>query len=93
MANVPTNISPLVIPGDARIAALSAANLGNETWEGQVRVNGAETPAVTIDIINTDTAFTSVSYDLNAGDTLSTYCSGSSISRPQLYVWMVEKEP
>jgi hypothetical protein len=90
---VPTNLAPLVIPGTARIAALSLVTAAAETWTGEVRVNGATTPAVSLSVTGASSAYQAVSYDLNPGDTLATYCNGSSISRPQLYVWLVEREP
>ena len=90
---VPTNLAPLVIPADTRLAALSAATDGVETWDGYVLLNGSLTPLAEINLVAVETGFqTGYNIDLVAGDRLATYCSGSSISKPQLYVWLVGRE-
>lgn len=78
------NITPFILPFNARLTNISAANTGIETWIGEVHTSGTVVTGATISIVATSSAWATYSINFNAGDRVMLYCNGSVISSPRI---------
>jgi predicted TIM-barrel enzyme len=92
VGEISTNISGYVLPNDSTIIAVAATTLGAETWDAEIRINGAVTPTYTLSITAaSQTLDAAANVDLNAGDEVAFYCNGGSIARPNVVAYLVRR--
>lgn len=83
-----TNLGPYVMPYNAQIKGISLSTDGAETWTAIVYINGSPSTAQ-LASGGADSAYTyALSTAVSAGDKISIYCSGSSIRKPAVTVWV-----
>jgi len=79
---IPNNITPLILPFNCTLTAISAATRGNETWVVEVRKSLSLVTGATLSITNTDSGYIEKNIDFDAGDKIGIYCNGNKIDRP-----------
>ena len=86
---VPTNLSGFVLPFDSTIIGIGVETNGSFTWTAEVYSNGGAVPIAQLAVAAASKAYTSaLSVNVNAGDSLSVYCSGTNIDRPSVTVFL-----
>jgi len=84
-----TNIAPYISFYNAYIRAISLYTGTAGTWTAQVRVNGVS--QATLNSTGSQKKYVSgLSVSINAGDEVSVYMSGTSISKPSVNVFIEE---
>jgi hypothetical protein len=84
------NLSPYIVPMNARITHVTAASALAQTWNAEVRVNGVA--VANLSLTNADSAISGlISFDVNAGDKITLYINGTSINRPTINVHFSER--
>jgi len=81
--SVPSNLSPFVLPFDVTLVAISAATNGPENWAVEVKdESGVTYTGATLAVMSDSGYSGSYSIDFSAGDKITVYCNGTSVSRP-----------
>lgn len=97
---VPSNQTPVRIPFDATIVAISASTTDAETWDVEVydgtvaRVGGTPSDAsklAELVISAANSGHTTVSVNVSAGDELAIFARGTGLSRPVATLWLVRR--
>ena len=83
--NVFTDVSPYYVPYDCKAKKITVTTSDNETWSGELYVNGVLSDSISI--ISTDKGGKDIDIDINNGDLISLRCSGTNINRPFMTVW------
>lgn len=84
------NLNGYVVPTNATINYITASTNASATWTPSVYVNGSV--AITLSISAATTGRSGLlSYNVNAGDIITLYINGSSISRPAISVHFYER--
>jgi len=87
--NVPTNVAGFILPFDTTLVGIGVTTLGPFTWITEVYNNGGAIPIAQLPVVAAAQAYTAVlSVALNAGDELSVYCSGTTINRPAVTLFL-----
>lgn len=82
---VPTNLTPLILPFNATLYAISASGAQAQTWQAQVHAALALVPGAVLNIVAATSAFdNALSIDFNQGDRISVFLSGTLIDRPNV---------
>jgi hypothetical protein len=71
----PTNLSGFVVPFNAKMIAVSAAQNGTNNWDAEVRKNGVAAPIATLTLTAVAKAWALVSVDVVAGDEIQMHCT------------------
>jgi len=83
--NLPTNISPIILPFDATLIAVSASGAAAQTWAAEVHLLGSLIAGALVNVTAAQSAFTAaLSIDFDAGDGVQLFCNGTSIDRPNI---------
>jgi hypothetical protein len=85
---VPSNTTPLIVPVDCELTAMTLATSGPETWTLELHENNILVPGATLASGGAQTAvdntYTGITF--LSGAALSLFCNGSSISKPQVII-------
>ena len=79
-----TNVTPIVLPFDATLIAMSAATNGIATWAAEIHIGLVLVVGAALSIVATDSAITTMSVDFNAGDKIQMFNNGNS-DNPSFY--------
>lgn len=83
--NSPMNISPFVLPFNARLVAISASGALAQTWQAQMHRSLALVAGAVLNITASTQGFVSgLAIDCLAGDELAVFLSGTGIQRPMV---------
>lgn len=83
MSDVPMQAAQgFLLPRDATITGLWAKSRSTSAWSVEVRKNGAPITLVAVPISGGSGSDLTLNYDLNAGDVLQIFQSGSAIDHP-----------
>jgi len=83
--NVPTNLSPIILPIDSTLIGMGASGSASQTWQAQVRLGGTLVSGAILNITAATSAFRNdLSIDFDAGDGIQLYCLGTNISYPTI---------
>ena len=87
-----TNLVPFVLPFNATIKAISALASETGTWDAEIHESGTLITGATLSITAALSGY-SASYDIDidAGDQISLYCSGTNINKPLINVFFVRR--
>lgn len=86
---LPSNLSPAIVPFNARIVAISAGTFGNHTWTAEIHSNLSLITGATLSITGASSGYRSdLSINVNAGDRIELYCNGTAIAGPQILVFL-----
>lgn len=92
--NIPSNLAGFTVPFDATIIAISANRNGTgNAWTGEVRVNPSTSAIASISLLGSESSKVdnTLSVDVDEGDILSVFMSGTSINRPKVDVFLIRR--
>lgn len=80
-----TNISPVVLPFDATLIAMSASSASAQTWTAEVHLLNVLVTGATLGLVTASSAYRNdLSINLNAGDKIEVFCNGVGVDRPDV---------
>jgi hypothetical protein len=84
--DLPTNISPIVLPFDTTLISMSLSTASAQTWIAQIRLGGSPVAGASLPAVAVAKAWRDdLAINFSAGDAVQLYCNGSSIDRPNVY--------
>lgn len=97
---IPLNQSPIRVPYDVKLVAISSTTQDVETWDVEiykdsiVRTGGTPSDANKIAelvVSSSNSASATVDVDITAGSEIGVFCRGSVINRPQVSLYFVRR--
>jgi hypothetical protein len=78
----PTNITPIILPFNCTLYAMTLATETSATWSGELHIGGTLVPGALASVVSATSSLSLMSVDFNAGDAIQIYCNGSGIRNP-----------
>jgi hypothetical protein len=83
--NIPTNVSPIILPFNSTLIAISASCSSASTWVAEVHLAGSLVTGAILNIAAAVKAYRNdLTIDFNAGDGVQIYCNGTGVPFPNV---------
>lgn len=86
-----TNLSPFIVPFDAVLTSIVAANDGTHTWTAEVHNNGVLIPGATATVTASDNSITTSNILIPKGSRLMLYLNGTQVLRPRIIINLIRE--
>lgn len=82
--NQPTNITPIILPFNCTLYAMTAATETSASWDGEIHIGGTLVSGALVSVVSSTSALGLMSVDFNAGDAIQLFCNGTGVRNPAL---------
>jgi hypothetical protein len=80
---VATNVTPLILPWDCTLVAITAASSPG-TWDAEVHQDFSLVPGAFVSVAGASNFVNNLSIDFSAGDAIQMFCNGFGIALPSM---------
>ena len=82
----PTNVTPYILPWNAKLVAISVSTEIPQTWTAEIHSGGTLIPGASLSISASSAGYSIYDIVLSAGDEIEIYASGVNIEKPRVSV-------
>ena len=89
---LPTNVTPITLPYDCTLIALTATTQSTETWTAEVHSALTLIPGALLSVVAASSGFTNtLSIDFTAGDQIQLFANGTDLSSPRMFATFIRR--